>query len=115
MKVGRGEANPGEGSLVCAPRKNEKKVALDPKSGILDRGRRLEPTRRARESEGWVGRAESSTGVARFSPSKESGHIAKSRRSPFFEDLPRGIAIQGHNNKTPGLSRNRFVREWCTF
>ena len=71
MKVGRGEANPGEGSLVCAPRRNEKKVALDPKSGILDRGHRLEPSRRARESEGLAGRAESSTAVARLSFANE--------------------------------------------
>ena len=69
------------------------------KKRILDRGRKLEPWAKAGGRPRWRRGAESSTGVARFSTSKESGHIAKSRRSPFFEDLPREIAIQGRNNK----------------
>ena len=44
---------------------------LDRKGRILDRGGRLEPWREAGENEGWAGRGESSTGVARFSASKE--------------------------------------------
>ena len=57
------------------------------------------------------GGPESSTGVARLRPGQERCHIAKSRRSPFFEDVPHEIAIQGARQQKTQIGGTTFCVE----
>ena len=88
---------------------------LDRKNRILDKGHRLAPSRTAGGRPRWRRRPESSTGVARFSHSKNEDILRRAEEGHFLRTSHAKSPKRGTTTKGPRLRAHRFVWDWCAF